>query len=56
MQTRVTGLSSIVSSDSGMLSEVLGCLIKCKIRILDPELILEHVVSTLEMGMPILLL
>ena len=50
MRSRITGLSSVVSSDVGLLSEVLHCLVKCRERVLDPELVLEHVVSVMENG------
>ena len=50
MRSRITGLSSIVSGDVGLLTEILHCLLKCKERVLDPELVLEHVVNVMENG------
>ena len=50
MRSRITGLSSIVSSDVGLLTEVLHFLVKCKELVLDPELVLEHVVNVMENG------
>jgi hypothetical protein len=48
--SRSPGISSIAAADGELLTEELSCLLRLKGKVIDPEVVLEHITTVLEGG------